>query len=355
MSKIDLNQQNLNEIRQILQHHVPNYPVLAFGSRVNGNAKTYSDLDLAIITQQPLSLSKIAQLKEAFDESNLPIRVDVVDWGATSEAFQKIILQNNVPMQKGFDSTKVANNIKTQRGAVLAFSLVMLLLLTLAATRMIQQNKQQLEMSNNARLLTQEFANAEGFLANAKSLVNGDTAGSGTMPQHIDPTGTPINNNAHQCVPLSSYKQNIGLAGVVNNSATILSASCLSSSGTTLCTAYVGTQLICYPKSAGASGVNCTGKSVDEIAALFTDPTDACYQPYDPTCSNPNGGSNPNITNSSNPDDNYNPNPRCRLAPPNPLPSPNCPKEVYKIQVISTSSNGTTREIISDHVVGCGT
>ncbi|MDD5214902.1 MAG: hypothetical protein PHQ03_05115 [Methylococcales bacterium] len=241
-------------------------------------------------------------------------------------------------------------NMKTQRGAVLAFSLVMLLLLTLAATRMIQQNKQLLEMSNNARLLTQEFANAEGVLADAQNVIN-------TNPAHIDPSATPLppSNPNHQCVPTSAYKQHILPAGVVNNSATILSASCLSSAGTTSCTAYVGTQLICYPKSAGTSGVDCTGKNIDQIAALFTDPTDACYQPYDPTCSNPNAGSDPNITNSSIPDNNYNPNPRCRLTPPSPLPPPNCPKEVYKIQVISTSSNGTTREIISDHVVGCGT
>ncbi|MDD2863746.1 MAG: hypothetical protein PHC99_03360 [Methylococcales bacterium] len=241
-------------------------------------------------------------------------------------------------------------HLKKQRGAVLAFSLVMLLLLTLAATRMIQQNKQQLEISNNARQATQEFANAEGVLAEAKNIIN-------TKPAHIDPSATPLppSDPNHQCVPTSAYKQHILPAGVVNNSATILSASCMSSIGTTKCTDYVGSKLTCYPKSAGASGVNCTGKSIDEIAALFTDPTDACYQPYDPTCSNPNGGSDPNITNSSNPDDNYNPNPRCRITPPTPLPLSSCPKEVYKIDVISTSSNGTSREIISDHVVGCGT
>ncbi len=58
---------------------------------------------------------------------------------------------------------------KQQRGAVLAFSLVMLLLLTLAGTRMIQQNKQQLAMANNMRLSAQEFANAESILPNPKA------------------------------------------------------------------------------------------------------------------------------------------------------------------------------------------
>ena len=60
-------------------------------------------------------------------------------------------------------------NFKQQRGAVLAFSLVMLLLLTLAGTGMIQQNKQQLKMANNMRVSTQEFANAESILPNPKA------------------------------------------------------------------------------------------------------------------------------------------------------------------------------------------
>ncbi len=63
------------------------------------------------------------------------------------------------------------HNFKKQRGAVLAFSLVMLLLLTLAGTRMIQQNKQQLAMANNMRISAQEFANAESILANAKTQI----------------------------------------------------------------------------------------------------------------------------------------------------------------------------------------
>jgi hypothetical protein len=238
-------------------------------------------------------------------------------------------------------------NMKSQCGAVLAFSLVMLLLLTLAATRMIQQNKQQLEMGNSARLLTQQFANTEGGLANAKNMING-ILGKEYMKQHIDPTGTPINSNVHQCIPLSSYKQNIALAGLVpitepNTIAIILTSSCMSLTGNiTPCTSYdaSNSKLTCYPKIKGGGGMDCTGKSVVEIAALFNDSTDLCYQPYDPQCDE---------------DVSTTINPRCLILPPVSLPTPSCPKEVYKIDVISTDANGTTREIISDHVVGCGT
>ncbi len=53
------------------------------------------------MTQQPLSFSEMAILKEAFDESDLPIRVDVVDWAETSETFKKIIEQNKTLIQPG--------------------------------------------------------------------------------------------------------------------------------------------------------------------------------------------------------------------------------------------------------------
>ncbi len=62
--------------------------VRAFGSRYNGGATSYSDLDLAIVTvdKKPLSMMEMAKVREAFDESELPYRVDVLDyWGIGSE------------------------------------------------------------------------------------------------------------------------------------------------------------------------------------------------------------------------------------------------------------------------------
>ncbi len=99
MPKIDLKPQDWEEVCHILETHVPGYPVWAFGSRAKWTAKTYSDLDLAIITNRPLPLAKMAVIKEAFDESGLPIRVDIVDWAATNEAFRKIIEQDKVVIQ----------------------------------------------------------------------------------------------------------------------------------------------------------------------------------------------------------------------------------------------------------------
>lgn len=87
-------------VRDLLQAHVPQYEVWAFGSRAKGTAKPYSDLDLAVITDQPLSLAVNAALSDAFGESDLPWRVDVVDWATTSESFRKIIERDRVLIQR---------------------------------------------------------------------------------------------------------------------------------------------------------------------------------------------------------------------------------------------------------------
>ncbi len=98
---LNLSSQQLNEVRLILSTYVPDVPVWAFGSRVTGNAREYSDLDLALITQQPLSLGIVADLVASFDESNLPFKVDLVDWSCTSENFRKIIMTQKIVIHEG--------------------------------------------------------------------------------------------------------------------------------------------------------------------------------------------------------------------------------------------------------------
>lgn len=88
---IDIKDTEKEIISQILQRIVPEYPIWVFGSRIKGTAKPFSDLDLAVITDKPLSLHKHAELIEAFSESDLPWKVDVVDWAVTSEQFKAII------------------------------------------------------------------------------------------------------------------------------------------------------------------------------------------------------------------------------------------------------------------------
>lgn len=78
-------------VSAILQKHVPENEVWAFGSRATHTEKPYSDLDLAIIGNTPLTLSLLATIEHDFSESNLPFKVDVVDWATLSPAFRRLI------------------------------------------------------------------------------------------------------------------------------------------------------------------------------------------------------------------------------------------------------------------------
>ncbi len=91
---IVLETDDLNQVRSILREWVPDCEVWAFGSRVHQRGlKPFSDLDLVLITEQPLAESLYGKIKEAFSESDLPIRVDIADWSLLSDSFRNIILK----------------------------------------------------------------------------------------------------------------------------------------------------------------------------------------------------------------------------------------------------------------------
>ena len=96
---IDLRSDHLQIVRDILEKQVPEREVWAFGSRAKGYAKPYSDLDLAVMGEQPLSLAVLAALTDDFAESDLPFRVDVVDWATTRDNFRRIMERDKVVLK----------------------------------------------------------------------------------------------------------------------------------------------------------------------------------------------------------------------------------------------------------------
>ena len=107
---IDLNPTHLETVRQILAEHVPGCEVRAFGSRATWTAKDYSDLDLAIVGDAALDWSTLGRLREAFEESDLPIQVDVLDWHGISQSFRQVIGRDCEIVQKQATGSTVARN-----------------------------------------------------------------------------------------------------------------------------------------------------------------------------------------------------------------------------------------------------
>ncbi|MBI2707983.1 MAG: nucleotidyltransferase domain-containing protein [Proteobacteria bacterium] len=85
---------------KIVQDILNKYPYTfyAFGSRVKGTHKQFSDLDLCFKESIPLNVQ--GHINEDFEESNLPFKVDVLDWNLITPKFQEIIKKDLVPIEK---------------------------------------------------------------------------------------------------------------------------------------------------------------------------------------------------------------------------------------------------------------
>jgi type I restriction enzyme S subunit len=110
---LDIRPDHLQMVRDILQKHVPRYEVWAFGSRAKWTAKDYSDLDLCVVSDKPLNFSVLGAIAEDFSDSDLPWKVDVVDWATTSESFRKIIKRDKVVVQEAKSGGGVAGEWRT--------------------------------------------------------------------------------------------------------------------------------------------------------------------------------------------------------------------------------------------------
>ena len=93
---IDIKEEHLQIVKQILHQYIPGIPVWIFGSRTKGTAKSYSDLDLVIFDEHKIPLTNYYQIKDAFEESTLPFRVDVLDWHRIGPSFRKLIQQEYI-------------------------------------------------------------------------------------------------------------------------------------------------------------------------------------------------------------------------------------------------------------------
>ena len=90
---IDVAPADLAYVLGVLARLVPGREVRAFGSRVNGKPRKFSDLDLAVLGPR-LPSSTLMDLQDAFRESDLPFKVDIIEWECTQPYFRKIIEEN---------------------------------------------------------------------------------------------------------------------------------------------------------------------------------------------------------------------------------------------------------------------
>lgn len=77
---VSLEQKYIDEIKSIFSDNLKSgYKVAVFGSRATGKNRKFSDVDLLIIGNKPLSLTELALLDEQFELSSIPYTIDLVD------------------------------------------------------------------------------------------------------------------------------------------------------------------------------------------------------------------------------------------------------------------------------------
>jgi type I restriction enzyme S subunit len=87
---LDLTTHDQKTVVTLLKAFLPETTIWAFGSRMKFTSKPESDLDLVAFID-PEQQSQLAELKDAFVESDLPFKVDILDWNVIPDSFKENI------------------------------------------------------------------------------------------------------------------------------------------------------------------------------------------------------------------------------------------------------------------------
>jgi len=80
---------------ELLNQYLPNTEIWLYGSRIKGTSRHNSDLDMVVFTDDNQTMA-VFDLKEAFDESDLPFRVDLFTWDDLPESFYENIKSQHI-------------------------------------------------------------------------------------------------------------------------------------------------------------------------------------------------------------------------------------------------------------------
>ena len=94
---IDLSAEHRATVVALLREYLPGTTVWAYGSRVIWTSRDNSDLDLVVFATRK-QVDQVSALREAFEESDLPFRVDLFAWDDVPESFRNRIRAEHVEL-----------------------------------------------------------------------------------------------------------------------------------------------------------------------------------------------------------------------------------------------------------------
>ena len=84
----------------IIVKHVPQAKIILYGSRARNDAQEGSDIDIALDMGKKIEGVTMAKIMQDVEDSDLPIKFDIVDFHILSEHMQREILKDGLIWQK---------------------------------------------------------------------------------------------------------------------------------------------------------------------------------------------------------------------------------------------------------------
>ena len=83
--KVAISPEHMRYLLDEIERYIPNATVWAFGSRIDGTHRPASDLDLAVHCDKETARNDLPRLNEALIESDLPFKVQFLDYDRMPE------------------------------------------------------------------------------------------------------------------------------------------------------------------------------------------------------------------------------------------------------------------------------
>ncbi len=91
-----LSLEHLATVRTVLNALLPGADVRIFGSRASGAARPFSDIDLLVVKPSELTWLQRADLKDAFEASDLPFCVDILEFSRAPAPWRDAALSDSI-------------------------------------------------------------------------------------------------------------------------------------------------------------------------------------------------------------------------------------------------------------------
>jgi predicted nucleotidyltransferase len=84
------------KIVKLISAIMPNVKIILFGSRARNTASKWSDIDIALDAGKPLSNTKVDEIKSILQATNIPYKIEIVDFHMVTEQMKQSISKEGI-------------------------------------------------------------------------------------------------------------------------------------------------------------------------------------------------------------------------------------------------------------------